>query len=57
LGKVRISKTDEDFEMDMEEGKKLIITTDMHELAYTELILSIDDTTSNGKVVLKLVKD
>jgi hypothetical protein len=28
----------------------------MNELAYTELILSIDDKTSNVKVVLNLVK-
>jgi hypothetical protein len=28
----------------------------MNELAYTELILSIDDTTSNGKVAFNLVK-
>jgi hypothetical protein len=28
----------------------------MNELAYTELMLSIDDKTSNGKVVFNLVK-
>ena len=56
LGKVRIPKTDEDYEMDSEEGKKLTIATDMNELAYTELILSIDDKTSNGKVAFNLVK-
>jgi hypothetical protein len=50
LGKVRIPMTDEDYEVDTEEGKKLIIVADMNELAYTELILSIDDKTSNGKV-------
>ena len=56
LGKVRIPKTDEDYEMDSEEGQKLTIATDMNELAYTELILSIDDKTSNGKVAFNLVK-
>jgi hypothetical protein len=40
LGKVRIPKTDEDYEMDSEEGQKLTIAADMNELAYTELILS-----------------
>jgi hypothetical protein len=48
--------TDEAYEVDTEEGKKLIIATDMNEFAYTELILSIDDKTSNGKVAFDLVK-
>ena len=56
LGTVRIPKTDEDYEMDLEEGQKLTIATDMNELADTELILSIDDKASNGKVAFNLVK-
>jgi hypothetical protein len=48
--------TDEDYEVDTEEGKKLRIAADMNEIAYTELILSIDDKTSNGKVAFNLVK-
>jgi hypothetical protein len=56
LGKVRISMTDEDYEVDTEEAKKMRIAADMNELAYTELILSIDDKTSNGKVAFNLVK-
>ena len=56
LEKVRIPKTDEDYETDTEEGKKLMIAADMNELAYTELILSIDDKTRNGKVAFNLVK-
>jgi Reverse transcriptase (RNA-dependent DNA polymerase)/gag-polypeptide of LTR copia-type/Zinc knuckle len=56
LGKARIPKTDEDYEMDTEEGKRLMIAADLNELAYTELILSIDDKTSNGKVAFNLVK-
>jgi hypothetical protein len=56
LGKVRIPMTDEDYEVDTEEGKKLRIAADMNELVYTELILSIDDKTSNGKVAFNLVK-
>jgi hypothetical protein len=50
LGKVRIPMTDEDYEVDTDEEKKLTIAADMNELAYTELILSIDDKTSKGKV-------
>jgi hypothetical protein len=56
LGKVRIPMTDEDYEVDTEEGKKLRIAADINELAYTELILSIDYKTSNGKVAFNLVK-
>jgi hypothetical protein len=55
LGKVRIHKTDEVYEMESEELKKLMIAADMIELAYTELILSIDDKTSNGKMAFNLV--
>jgi tellurite resistance-related uncharacterized protein len=56
LGKVKVLKTDEDYDMEPEEGKKLTIAADMNELSYTELILSIDDMTSSGKVVFNLVK-
>jgi hypothetical protein len=56
LGKVKVPKSDEDYDMESEEGKKLTITYDMNELAYTELILSIDDKTSSGKVAFNIVK-
>jgi hypothetical protein len=56
LGKLRIPMTDEDYEVDTEEGKKLRIAADMNELTYTELILSIDDKTSNEKMAFNLVK-
>jgi hypothetical protein len=56
LGKVKIPRIDEDYDMKSEEGKKLIIASDMNELAYTELILSIDDKTCRGKVAFNLVK-
>jgi hypothetical protein len=35
LGNVRIPMTDEDYEVDTEEGNKLRIAADMNELAYT----------------------
>jgi tellurite resistance-related uncharacterized protein len=35
LGKVKVPRTDEDYDMESEEGKK---SADMNELAYTELI-------------------
>jgi hypothetical protein len=43
LEKVKAPKTDEDYDMEPEEGKKLTIAADMNKLAYTELILSIYD--------------
>jgi hypothetical protein len=56
LGKVKVPSIDEDYDMESEEGKKLNIAADMNELAYTELILSIDDKTSIRKVPCNLVK-
>jgi hypothetical protein len=55
LGKVKVPRTDEDYDMESEEGKKSTIAADMNELAYTELILSIDDKTNSGKVAFNLV--
>jgi hypothetical protein len=52
LGKVKVPRTDEDYDMDSEEGKKLSIAAEMNELAYTELILLIYDKNSSGKVAL-----
>jgi hypothetical protein len=54
LGKIKVPRTD--YDMESEEGKKLTIAADMNELAYTDLILSIDDKTNSGKVAFNLVK-
>jgi hypothetical protein len=56
LGKIKVPRTDEDYDMELEEGKKITISADMNELSYTVLILSIDDKTSSGKVAFDLVK-
>jgi hypothetical protein len=56
LGKVKVPRTNEDYFMESEEGKKLTISADMNELEYTELILSIDHKTSSGKVAFNLVE-
>jgi hypothetical protein len=56
LGKVKVSRTGEDYDMESKEGKKLTIAADMNELSYTELILLIDDKTSSGKVAFNLVE-
>jgi hypothetical protein len=58
VGKINyILKNDEVFDVDSEEGKKKMIIADLNELAYTELILSINKETSSGKVACNLVKD
>jgi hypothetical protein len=41
--KIKIPRTDEDSDIESEEGTKLAFVADMNELAYTELILSIGD--------------
>jgi hypothetical protein len=41
-----IPRTDEDYDIKLKERKKLKVATDMNELAYTEIILSIYDKTS-----------
>jgi hypothetical protein len=56
LRKFKVSKTDEDYHMESEEGKKLTVAADMNGLAYTELILFIDDETNSGKVAFNQVK-
>jgi hypothetical protein len=56
LGKIKVPRTDEDYDMKPEEGKKLKIDADMNELSYTKLILSIDVKKISGKVAFNLVK-
>jgi hypothetical protein len=56
FGQVKIPRTNEDYDMESQEGKNLRIVADMNELACTELILSIEDKTSSGKVEISLMK-
>jgi hypothetical protein len=56
LGKAKISRIDEDYDMESDEGKKLIIACDMNESAYTKVILSIDDNKSISKVEFNQLK-
>jgi hypothetical protein len=56
LGKLSISTADEKFDEGTESGKKKSIAIEMNEIAYTELILSIDVRTSSGKVAFNLIK-
>ena len=56
LGKLSIPKSDEVFDEVSDEGKKKAKIIELNEIAYTELILSIDVKTSNGKIAFNLVK-
>ena len=56
LGKVTIPKTNEEINKKTDEGKIMVKIFDLNELAYTELILSIDVRTSGGKVAFNMVK-
>ena len=55
LGKVTIPKTDEVLNVESEEGKKMMMTADLNELSYSELMLTIDDKTGSGKPTFNLV--
>ena len=56
LGKWSIPKSDKDFDDVSDEGKKNLKIIELHEIPYTELILSIDVKTSNRKKSFNLVK-
>jgi hypothetical protein len=51
-----IPKADEEFDKDLDMGKKMLNVIDLNKVAFTELLLSIDVKTSNGKIVLNIVK-
>jgi gag-polypeptide of LTR copia-type len=55
-GKLSIPKVDEEFDEDSVTGKKMKNAIEVNELAYTELLLSIDVKTSFGKVVFNIVR-
>jgi hypothetical protein len=56
LGKVEIPSSWDVIDEKTEEGKKLLQIADLNEIAFTELILSIDVSHSNGKIVFGIVK-
>jgi hypothetical protein len=56
LGKLFIPMADEEIDEGTESGKKKSVIIELNEIAYTELILSIDVKTSSGKVVFNLIQ-
>ena len=56
VGKLSIPKADEEFDEVSDIGKRMSRAIELNEIAYTELILSIDVKTSNGKIAFNIVK-
>ena len=56
LGKLSIPTADEEIDLESESGKKKSAIIELNEIAYSELILSIDIKTSSGKVAFNLIK-
>ena len=57
VGKLSIPKADEEFDEVSDLEKKMSRSIELNEIAYTELILSIDVKTSSGKIAFGIVKD
>jgi hypothetical protein len=56
LGRLTIPSSDEDFDNLSDIGKEKSRITELNEIAYSELILSIDVKTSSGKTAFNIVK-
>jgi hypothetical protein len=56
LGKILIPKSSEVFDEKTDEGKKKLRIIDLNEMAFTELVLSIDVSSSSGKIAFGIVK-
>jgi hypothetical protein len=56
LGKVLILKSSEVFDKKTDEGKRMLRIIDLNEMAFTELALSFDVSSSSGKIAFGIVK-
>jgi hypothetical protein len=56
LGKLAIPKVDVEIYETSDIGKKQSIIIELNEIAYTELILSIDIKASSGKVAFNIIR-
>jgi hypothetical protein len=56
LGKVLIPKSSELFDENTDEGKRMLRIIDLNEMAFTELVLLIDVSSSSGKIAFGIVK-
>jgi C2H2 zinc-finger/Zinc knuckle len=56
LGRVEIPRTQDPMDEGTEEGKRMLAIMDLNEITFTELILSIAATSSDGKIAFGIVK-
>jgi hypothetical protein len=56
LGNVLIPKSSEVFDEKSDEDKSMLRIIDFDEMAFTKLVLSIDVSSSSGKIVFGIVK-
>jgi hypothetical protein len=56
LGKVEIPRTQDPIDERIDKGKRMMVIIDLNEMAFTELILPIDTTSSSGKIPLVLLR-
>jgi hypothetical protein len=56
LGKVEIPRTLDPIDERTDDGKRMMVIIDLNEMAFTELILSIDASSSAGKIAFGIVK-
>jgi hypothetical protein len=56
LGNVLIPKSSELLDEKKDEGKRILRIIDLNEMAFTELVLSIDLSSSSGKIAFGIVK-
>jgi hypothetical protein len=56
LGKVLIPKSSEVIDEKTDEGKIMLRIIDLNEMAFTELVLPIDVSSSRGKIAFGIVK-
>jgi hypothetical protein len=55
LEKVLIPKTSEVFYEKKDEGRRMMKVIDLNEMAFTKLVLSIDVSSSSGKIAFRIV--
>jgi hypothetical protein len=56
LGKVLKAISSEVFEGKTDEDKQMLRIIDLHEMAFTKLVMSIDVSSSSGKIAFGIVK-
>jgi hypothetical protein len=56
LGKILIPKYSEVFDEKTDEGERMLRIIDLNEMAFTELVLAIDLSSSSGKIAFGIVK-